>query len=141
MKKVLMLGTGGTIASEVTPSGLGPGAHLGGAAALRAGDLISVQRDLRRAVFHRLDECDSRALADDRRCHPRPAMRNMTASSSPHGTDTMAYTAAALSYLIQYSPKPIILDGARRSPLCLKTRIPRRIWPMRSAALFRICAA
>ena len=31
-----------------------------------------------------------------------------------HGTDTMAYTAAALSYLIQYSPKPIILTGAQK---------------------------
>ena len=31
-----------------------------------------------------------------------------------HGTDTMAYTAAALSYLIQGSPKPIVLTGAQR---------------------------
>ena len=31
-----------------------------------------------------------------------------------HGTDTMAYTAAALSYLIQYSAKPIVLTGAQR---------------------------
>ena len=31
-----------------------------------------------------------------------------------HGTDTMAYTAAALSYLIQGSPKPIILTGAQK---------------------------
>jgi L-asparaginase len=31
-----------------------------------------------------------------------------------HGTDTMAYTAAALSYLIQRSPKPIILTGAQK---------------------------
>ena len=31
-----------------------------------------------------------------------------------HGTDTMAYTAAALSYLVQYSPKPIILTGAQK---------------------------
>ena len=28
-----------------------------------------------------------------------------------HGTDTMAYTAAALSYLVQGSPKPIILQN------------------------------
>ena len=28
-----------------------------------------------------------------------------------HGTDTMAYTAAALSYLIQDSVKPIVLTG------------------------------
>ena len=31
-----------------------------------------------------------------------------------HGTDTMAYTAAALSYLIQGSPKPVILTGAQK---------------------------
>lgn len=31
-----------------------------------------------------------------------------------HGTDTMGYTAAALSYLIQGSPKPIVLTGSQR---------------------------
>ena len=31
-----------------------------------------------------------------------------------HGTDTMAYTAAALSYMIQHAEKPIILTGAQR---------------------------
>ena len=31
-----------------------------------------------------------------------------------HGTDTMAYTAAGLSYLIQGSPKPIVMTGAQK---------------------------
>lgn len=31
-----------------------------------------------------------------------------------HGTDTMAYTAAALSYLVQDSPKPIVLTGSQQ---------------------------
>lgn len=31
-----------------------------------------------------------------------------------HGTDTMAYTAAALSYLIQDSRKPIVLTGSQK---------------------------
>jgi L-asparaginase len=31
-----------------------------------------------------------------------------------HGTDTMAYTAAALSYLIQNSRKPIVVTGAQK---------------------------
>lgn len=31
-----------------------------------------------------------------------------------HGTDTMAYTAAALSYLIQNSKKPIVITGAQK---------------------------
>ena len=32
-----------------------------------------------------------------------------------HGTDTMAYTAAGLSYLIQNSRKPIVLTGSQKS--------------------------
>ena len=31
-----------------------------------------------------------------------------------HGTDTMAYTASALSYLVQHSPKPIVLTGSQK---------------------------
>lgn len=31
-----------------------------------------------------------------------------------HGTDTMAYSAAALSYLVQNSPKPIVLTGSQQ---------------------------
>ncbi len=31
-----------------------------------------------------------------------------------HGTDTMAYTAAALSYMIQNSAKPIVITGAQK---------------------------
>ena len=32
-----------------------------------------------------------------------------------HGTDTLHYTASALSFMIQNSPIPIILVGAQRS--------------------------
>ncbi|MBR2974579.1 MAG: asparaginase [Clostridia bacterium] len=32
-----------------------------------------------------------------------------------HGTDTMAYTAAGLSYLVQNSTKPIVLTGSQKS--------------------------
>lgn len=38
-----------------------------------------------------------------------------------HGTDTLAYTSAALSYLIQNSVKPIVLTGAQRSIYCENT--------------------
>ena len=31
-----------------------------------------------------------------------------------HGTDTMAYTAAVLSYMVQHSPKPIVLTGSQK---------------------------
>ena len=36
-----------------------------------------------------------------------------------HGTDTMAYTAAALSYMIQNSNKPIVLTGSQK-PISLE---------------------
>ena len=43
-----------------------------------------------------------------------------------HGTDTMAYTAAALSYLIQNSPKPIVITGAQKPIDMENTPVP--IW-------------
>lgn len=42
-----------------------------------------------------------------------------------HGTDTMAYTAAALSYLIQGSRKPIVLTGAQK-PIGFETTDSKR---------------
>lgn len=33
----------------------------------------------------------------------------------PHGTDTMAYTASALAFMLQNLPSPVILVGAQRS--------------------------
>jgi L-asparaginase len=38
-----------------------------------------------------------------------------------HGTDTMAYTAAALSFLLQNLRKPVILTGAQRPLLEIRT--------------------
>ena len=32
-----------------------------------------------------------------------------------HGTDTMAYTASALSFMLEYLGKPVILTGAQVS--------------------------
>ena len=42
-----------------------------------------------------------------------------------HGTDTMSYTAAALSYLIQNSAKPIVLTGAQK-PISFKITDAKR---------------
>lgn len=38
-----------------------------------------------------------------------------------HGTDTMAYTAAALSYMLANLPKPVILTGAQRPIRAVRT--------------------
>ncbi len=45
-----------------------------------------------------------------------------------HGTDTMAYTAAALNYLIQDSPKPIVITGSQKPINDVSTDAIRNIY-------------
>ena len=118
MKHILMLATGGTIASRDTGEGLAPAITsreiLGYVPAI--GELCRVETiqlmnldssnlgprhwlQMARAIEERYDQYDGFVVT--------------------HGTDTMAYTAAALSYLIQFSPKPIVLTGSQKS-ICLE---------------------
>ena len=113
MKKILLIGTGGTIASDVTDSGLAPEltteqllSHIPGISDICGVDCLQLLNldstnmtpahwlAIARAVEARYDGYDGFVIS--------------------HGTDTMAYTAAALSYLIQGSPKPIVLTGAQK---------------------------
>ncbi len=52
-----------------------------------------------------------------------------------HGTDTMAYTSAALSYLIQNSQKPIVLTGSQKSAYLRDTDARKNL-----ADAFAFCA-
>ena len=113
MKKVLMIGTGGTIASEMTADGLTPG--LSPERLLQFVPAISELCEV---------DCVSVFSVDSTNITPEHWMRIAEAVRLgydrydgfviSHGTDTMAYTAAALSYLIQSSPKPIVLTGAQK---------------------------
>ena len=113
MKKILMLATGGTIASEMTPSGLSP--------ELTPQQLLSFIP--RVAELCEVD-CLQMYSLDSTNIHPehwlgiaRAIRENYDRYDGfviSHGTDTMAYTAAALSYLVQGSPKPIVLTGAQK---------------------------
>ena len=113
MKKILMLATGGTIASEMTPSGLSP--------ELTPQQLLSFIP--RVAELCEVD-CLQVYSLDSTNIHPehwlgiaRAIRENYDRYDGfviSHGTDTMAYTAAALSYLVQGSPKPIVLTGAQK---------------------------
>ena len=113
MKHILMIGTGGTIASEMSPDGLTPeiSSEQLLAAVPRIGELCEVD-------CLQLYSLDSTSL---RPAHWQGLARAIRARYDAydgfvvsHGTDTMAYTAAALSYLIQGSPKPIVLTGAQK---------------------------
>lgn len=118
MKKILMIGTGGTIASEMTPEGLTPelNTHQLLAYLPRIAQLCHV-------------DCIQLYSLDSTSIHPTHWLGTAQAIREhyddydgfviSHGTDTMAYTAAALSYLIQRSPKPIVLTGSQRS-ICME---------------------
>ena len=113
MKKILMIGTGGTIASEITPEGLVP--------ELNTEQLLNFLPDVGKLCHV---DCIQKYSLDSTNIRPKhwlgiaeEIQKNYDSYDGfviSHGTDTMAYTAAALSYLIQGSPKPIILTGAQK---------------------------
>jgi L-asparaginase len=113
VKRVLLITTGGTIACRRTSSGLAP--------ALSPQELLAQVPDA--SSF-----CQVEAVAplsiDSTNINPQHWLllaqlieKNYAAFDAfvlCHGTDTLAYTAAALSYLIQHTRKPIVLTGAQR---------------------------
>ncbi|MCR4671613.1 MAG: asparaginase [Lachnospiraceae bacterium] len=119
MKSILWIGTGGTIASEISDSGLAP--------ALSSEQIAERVPEIR-DICH--VDCSEACNLDSTDMTPaewlkvasmiREQYDNYDGFVITHGTDTLAYTAAALSYLIQDSPKPIILTGAQK-PIGSKT--------------------
>ena len=115
MKKVLHLATGGTIASRPNQTG-------GLAPAIQAAQLLQFVPELEQIC--RIDALEICQL-DSTNMGPRQWLALVEAIRShygdydgfviTHGTDTMAYTAAALSYLIQNTEKPIVLTGSQKS--------------------------
>lgn len=112
MKKILLIGTGGTIASRPTDDGLVP--------ALTSNDILNNVPEIFK--FCTVD-CIQVLNMDSTNIRPfdwltianciKDNYINYDAFVVTHGTDTMAYTAAGLSYLIQDSMKPIVLTGAQ----------------------------
>ena len=112
-KRILLLGTGGTIASEMGENGLTP--ELTSEQLLRYIPDIS---DICQVDCIQLYSLDSTNIQPKHWVGMAAAIRRHYGDYDgfviSHGTDTMAYTAAALSYLIQGSPKPIVLTGAQK---------------------------
>ncbi len=113
MKKLLFITTGGTIASMPTKSGLAP--SMSGMELLRHLPELENMCEAHTLPLFSIDSTDMT---------PRHWLSIASAIQKYynfydgfiicHGTDTMSYTAAALSYLIQNSRKPIILTGAQK---------------------------
>ena len=113
MKKILMIGTGGTIASTPTEYGLAPG--------LTPSDILSYIPAVRQVC-----EVDTIQVCHLDSTNVTPQHWRLMAGTVEehyeeydgfvicHGTDTLAYTAAALSYMIRNSSKPIVVTGAQK---------------------------
>lgn len=113
MKKILLLTTGGTIASRKTEQGLTP--------QLTPEELLSylpVLSSFCRVSTLPLLNLDSTNIRPEHWLKMAAAIEENYSAYDGfvicHGTDTLAYSAAALSYLIQNSAKPIVLTGAQR---------------------------
>ena len=102
MKKILMLGTGGTIASRQTKDGLAPG--------LTPEDILSyipAVKNVCEVQTRQVCNLDSTNVTPEHWKMMVKAVEDNYAYYDGfvicHGTDTLAYTAAALSYMIQNS--------------------------------------
>ena len=113
MKNILMIATGGTIASKEGDLGLTPAVTGEELAASVPGI-----KDICHLEILQLMNIDSTNMRPRQWLMIRDAiMENYNHYDGfviLHGTDTMAYTAAALSYLIQDSVKPIVLTGSQK---------------------------
>ncbi len=113
MKKILFIATGGTIASKQSEDGLVPG--------FSAEELVSSIPEVTEiCTFECMQLCnlDSTNIYSKHWLQLAALIQEFYSQYDgfiiSHGTDTMAYTAAGLSYLIQNSSKPIILTGAQK---------------------------
>lgn len=111
MGKLILLATGGTIACTPGDSGLSP--------TLRSADLLaSVRQSLPCEVVPRdVFLMDSSNMQPEEWCALAKAVHAALAECDgvviTHGTDTMAYTAAALSFMLAGAGKPVILTGSQ----------------------------
>ena len=113
MKHILLLDTGGTIACKRGDNGLTP---------LLTGDELLSYVPAAREFCH-VDTIQVLNI-DSTNIHPKHWLMlsqvleknydNYDGFVICHGTDTMAYTAAAMSYLVQHSSKPIVITGAQK---------------------------
>jgi len=117
LPKVAIISTGGTIASRVDY-------RTGGVrSALSASDLYSVVPELSEVatidaqiLFSLYSEnITAKHWSETAKTVAKNIQKGAAGVVVPHGTDTMAYTAAALSFALHKLPVPVIMVGSQRS--------------------------
>ena len=112
MKSVLLITTGGTIASREGDSGLAPGMPL--TELLRYLDGLTDRYRIETKELLNLDS--SNIQADEWILIARTvyaALDDYDGVVITHGTDTMAYTAAMLCFMLRGLRKPVVLTGSQ----------------------------
>lgn len=114
MKNILLISTGGTIASKPTDSGLTP--QLSSSQLLEFVPEISGICNFSGIQLFSLDSTNITPhhwvkIAETIRTN----YDDFDGFVITHGTDTLSYTAAALSYMIQNCRKPVVLTGSQKS--------------------------
>ena len=127
MKQILVIATGGTIACRSTEKGLMPQIEMEDF--LNYVPKIREMCCLHAVQLMNLDSTNMQpenwiAIADT--IHKE--YDRYDGFVVLHGTDTMAYTACALSYLVQQSGKPIVLTGAQKSIYMQDTDARRNLY-------------
>ncbi|MBR2552680.1 MAG: asparaginase [Erysipelotrichaceae bacterium] len=120
MSKILIIHTGGTIGMTKTANGYRPDGEY-------FKDLIFQMEDLKAETMPAWDFVEVLPLLDSSRMGVREwnNVARIIADNNQeydgfvilHGTDTMAYTASALSFMLKGLKKPVILTGSQ-IPLC-----------------------
>ena len=112
MKKLLLLTTGGTIASRPTAEGLAPdmdGNALAGHLAGFASNYDLTVRDILHLDSSNIQPEEWQLIARA----VRDACGHYDGIVISHGTDTMAYTASVLSFMLRGLTIPVVLTGAQ----------------------------
>ncbi len=113
MKKILLIATGGTIASQSGEQGLSPA--LSSEALLQN---VPEVYEFCQPTAVQIFNIDSTNITPN---HWKKLAQTIRENYDKydgfvvcHGTDTMSYTAAMISYLVQNSPKPIVFTGSQK---------------------------
>lgn len=112
MKRIILLTTGGTIASAPSAQGLKP--------QISGDEMVNLLPEL--SELCQLD-CQEIMCLDSTNIQPEEwiqmaevigqCMKDYDGIVVSHGTDTMAYSAAALTFMLRNLVKPVILTGAQ----------------------------
>ncbi len=112
MKKILLITTGGTIASELTNEGLAPSTNSEGLEAFIGA--VTTEYDVEVEDLFQLDS--SNIQPEEWQIIARTiarAVKNFDGIVLTHGTDTMAYTASVLSFMLRNLPIPVVITGSQ----------------------------